>query len=75
MTDVVVTPVLSPEFEAQLTDAALGRDAIEKINAGAALTFGLYSLPADKIKALLTDAPPGFVDAFGRAQSAYGVTR
>ncbi len=53
--------------------ALLATDAIAKLNAGAALTFAVYSLPKDVVMPLMKDAPRSFIDAYGKACTAYGV--
>ncbi|MFI5839456.1 hypothetical protein ACIA8K_07050 [Catenuloplanes sp. NPDC051500] len=64
----------TPKAEDYVTAAGsvLAVDAIEKINAGAALAYALYYQPAHKIRALTQDAP-GLFDAMCRAQVAYEV--
>ncbi|BEL07823.1 hypothetical protein Q0Z83_060140 [Actinoplanes sichuanensis] len=70
---LTVKPEISPELEVLLANASLGRDAIEKINAGAGLVYALYHLPVEKVRALLDGTTPGFFDAYNRAQAAFSV--
>lgn len=69
----VAVPIDPPDEHHRCYGILMAEDAIEKIEAGFALTHALYHLPVEKIKALLKDATPGFADTFGRAQGAYGV--
>jgi hypothetical protein len=48
-------------------------DIVEKVNAGAALAYAIYHLPADTHRQLLDITPDWFPRALARAQSAYGV--
>lgn len=69
---------LTPAEPGELTTAGgslLEQDAIAKLNAGAQLTFALYSLPKDVALALFKDAPVAFTKAYMAAQEAYGVGR
>jgi hypothetical protein len=68
---------VQPQAEDYVTAAGalLATDAIEKIDAGAALIHALYHLPAAKITALLDGASPGFCNTYTRAQAAYAVGR
>jgi len=50
------------------------QDIIVKANAGAMLTFAVWSLPADVVGALFRDAPHAFTAAYGNACDAYGVS-
>lgn len=49
------------------------QDLILKANAGAMLTFAVWSLPKDTVLALFKDAPTSFVKAYGAATEAYGL--
>lgn len=51
----------------------LEQDAIAKVNAGAMLTFAVWSLPKGVVEDLFKGAPPSFVKAYGAACEAYGV--
>jgi hypothetical protein len=51
----------------------LQADAIDKINAGAALIFALYQAPGDWIVPLLNTAPRAVIDAYQRASEVYHV--
>lgn len=51
----------------------LEQDAIVKMNAGAMLTFAVWSLPADVVKDLFSSAPRSFTTAYEAAFKAYGV--
>lgn len=59
------------EFQGELlstTDPLTG-DAIDKINAGAALAYAIYHSPAD----VVTGLPPSILDAYGKACDAYSI--
>ena len=49
------------------------QDVIAKVNAGAQLTFAVWSLPRDVVAALFRDAPAAFTKAYGAAYEAYGI--
>lgn len=49
------------------------QDIILKANAGAMLTFAVWSLPKDAVLALFKDAPTSFAKAYMAATSAYGL--
>lgn len=49
------------------------QDIIMKANAGAMLTFAVWSLPKDVVKDLFKNAPAAFTQAYGAACDAYGV--
>lgn len=51
----------------------LEQDAILKMNAGAMLTFAMWSLPKDVVSELFKNAPQAFITAYGAATEAYGV--
>lgn len=52
----------------------LEQDVIAKVNAGAQLTFAIWSLRKDVMNALLRDAPAAFANAYAKACDAYGVS-
>jgi hypothetical protein len=52
----------------------LEQDAILKMNAGAMLTFAVWSLPKDVVSELFKNAPQAFVTAYGAAREAYGIS-
>jgi len=49
------------------------QDLILKANAGAMLTFAVWSLPKDTVLALFKDAPSAFQQAYMAAFKAYGL--
>jgi hypothetical protein len=49
------------------------QDLIIKANAGAMLTFAVWSLPVDVVTALFKDAPAAFQKAYHAAFTAYGL--
>jgi hypothetical protein len=51
----------------------LEQDAITKMNAGALLTFAVWSLPKDVVAELFRNAPSAFTQAYGAACEAYGI--
>lgn len=51
------------------------QDLIVKVNAGALLTFAVWSLPKDVVLALFRDAPRAFTTAYEAATKAYGVSQ
>lgn len=51
----------------------LEQDAIAKVNAGAQLTFAVWSLPKDIVLPLMRDAPQAFQHAYMAALNAYGI--
>lgn len=51
------------------------QDVIAKVNAGALLTFAVWSLPKDVVLALFRDAPHAFTTAYDAATKAYGVSQ
>lgn len=61
------------EAEPVAGGSLIEQDAIAKINAGAQLTFAVWSLPQDTVLALFKDAPQAFIKAYAAAQQAYGI--
>lgn len=59
------------EFQGELlsTVEPLASDAIDKINAGAALAYAIYHSPAD----VVSNLPRGVLDAYGKACDAYDI--
>lgn len=59
------------EFQGELLSTAepLTSDAIDKINAGAALAYAIYHSSAEVVGGL----PRGVIDAYGKACDAYGI--
>jgi hypothetical protein len=64
-------PAVTTELLA--SGSLLEQDVIAKVNAGAQLTFAVWSLPKDVVSALFKDAPASFSKAYGAACDAYGV--
>jgi hypothetical protein len=63
----------SAETELIAGGSLLEQDVIAKINAGAMLTFAVWSLPNDVVRDLFKGAPTSFHKAYGVACEAYGV--
>lgn len=59
--------------ELTLGGSLLEQDAITKMNAGAMLTFAVWSLPKDVVTELFKNAPTSFHQAYQAASQAYGV--
>jgi len=72
-TDQVVETQAQLDASAAGTGALLAADAIAKINAGAALTFAVWSLPKAVVTTLMRHAPTAFITAYDKACQAYGV--
>jgi hypothetical protein len=68
---VKVIPDLDPEFRALLGTAT--QDTLDKVNAGAALTYALYHTPKDQAVALFEMLPRSVVTAYMDACEAYGI--
>lgn len=68
-------PELVDPATAELTAGGtlLEQDTIAKVNAGALLTFAVWSLPKDVVLPLMRDAPQAFQQAYMAACEAYGV--
>jgi len=65
---------IGAEAEELAADASwVERDAIRKINAGAQLTFAVWSLPKDVVLDLFKNAPTAFQKAYMAATEAYGI--
>lgn len=67
-----------PEDAFAMTELVAGgslleQDAILKMNAGAMLTFAVWSLPKDVVTELFKNAPTSFSTAYQAAFKAYGV--
>ena len=63
------------EFQGELlstTDPLTG-DAIDKVNAGAALAYAIYHCPKDDVKAFFDAMPKGVVTAYQKACVAYSI--
>jgi hypothetical protein len=66
----ISTGPMSPIFP---DSGLLEQDVIAKVNAGAMLTFAVWSLPKDVVSELFKNAPQAFHKAYGAATEAYGV--
>jgi hypothetical protein len=67
-----------PDDAFALTELVAGgglieQDIIVKANAGAMLTFAVWSLPKDVVSDLFKGAPTSFVKAYMAATAAYGL--
>lgn len=64
------------EFQGELLSAGgpLISDAIDKINAGAALAYAIYHCPKADVKAFFDAMPDGVIKAYAAACDAYGIT-
>lgn len=63
------------EFQGELlstTDPLTG-DAIDKVNAGAALAYAIYHCPKDDAAGFFVSMPNGVVKAYMKACEAYGI--
>lgn len=65
-----------PSIETELIagGSLLEQDVIAKVNAGAMLTFAVWSLPKDVVSELFKNAPHAFLTAYGAATEAYGIS-
>lgn len=72
MPEQIVTVPPEPELSDE-GRTLIEQDVIAKVNAGAQLTFAVWSLPKDTVLALFKDAPSSFTKAYGAACQAYGV--
>lgn len=66
-------PVEPEMVELTAGGTLLEQDVVAKLNAGALLTFAVWSLPKDVVMALFKDAPQAFTTAYIAACKAYGV--
>lgn len=57
----------------EMPAADLTANIIDKVDAGALLTFAVWTLPKDTAIALFKEASPGFTKAYMAATAAYGV--
>jgi hypothetical protein len=63
------------EFQGELlsTLEPLAADAIDKVNAGAALAYAIYHCPKGDVKAFFDAMPDGVARAYMKACEAYGI--